>query len=1831
MTKKINKKLMPILLFTILLFVMLISKVVNAADTSDKRYKNSDYKTRDALVSAGASAVGKKIWIGTSSDSVLNQLRESHHVYCIHHHGDTNSVSADYNIVGYARIVGDMAYSTTTGGTPIQNKKNLALAYLLSEEGFTRGYDPSDMTRTKAVHGYLDNNGSWISSVGTKLGIPSYMMHSAYFSESNVTGFIDRANTYSENADNKYPTISANKSSLKVDSMKLIGPVKFTFNGKLNYLKLYNGSTEIKNVSYKVNNKTVSLENIKSGDEVYIVNDSGTNVTKVQAESKNTVLKAEMWFCYYGEGQDLLIAETGKAYPVSEPVEVTVEPNTGSITIYKKDGSTKLDGAKFKLHVGDYNFVGTYSKGKRDYNKTFSEAAVFTTKNGEVTIKNLQLGKTYGIWEVKAPDGYDLTKQDGYRTSTDDSKDKGKQYKYVYCGSVTLNSSNKSKSITVNNKGGAPGSITIYKKDGSKKLSGAKFKIHVGNYKFVGKDSSGNRVYDKTFDGAEVFTTSNGEATINGLQLDKTYGIWEVKAPDGYDLTEQPGYRITKDDNGRSYEYVYGGSTTLASNKKSVSINVENTPPPPDEDHDGTEFGIVINKRDSVTKGLISNSAATFIIETSKGYLSGSEGSYKYDNSYSQAERYRVYGSRTFSGLEEGTYTAQELYAPSRYILSSSTESRTISSSNPTPSAMDFYNTPTGSLTITKRDFKRNYVITDPTDFIIYKSGSGWLTGINTYTSSESSAKVYSTTNGELYIDGLLYGTYTIKEVGAPKGYILAVQPTTSIDVTINSSNRDPESDFTNLRKGSITIYKQDEETKENIEGAGFKVKTPNGWLQGTKAPYTYNASYESATIYRFKKEYSSTDNVIYPSGKGLKIDGLDDGTYHIYEVEPPTGYLLKHQEGYDAEKGYVDIKKEVTISSDNDNYDVNITITNIKKVSIEGYVWEDTQATKDGEFNSLYDSSRESKISGVAVRLMKKGDNTPVGTTTTDKDGKYLFDSLIRLSQLENYYVEFNYNSAVGKKYIPVAFNASAENGSKAMMKNVATKDDDLSGIATTYTGTSAINTYGFKKCGTFDEPNLTVGNINLGIKEIPEADYTVDENLEYVRIVMKGYTYTYKYGSRGNSSSVAAPKVNFQKKGTISGYTADIYPSDASFEALKGKEVTKEDLNVYVGYRIDITNTTTTGIGSAAENYEELYQEQALNISSLINEFDAKRYSLSENEKNWKLVSNSGKTHEASYTKSIKGIGSNKTATERIEYKVNRDAILDILNHPYGIIEEYPTKVITTGNHNYVRYDYGWDYNIKTKDKQTHITTDTTMDANAPYLIFKLGQERILSGKVFEDGVVTTDGQKLGNGKYDNKENVVKGVKVELLDALDTETDITKLPVSNLYDAQGSGDTARTAISRPARVVTGENGDYTLTGVVPGEYYLRFTYGDGTQKICDVSGKEIKTVIAKDYKSTIVTNEIAKKALQGKEGAEWYKKITSETDSVAVDNLGNRKDVNEGKSQIAMAGTAKLAITVENDNKGTSTDVKQEDNHEVQDYKKLNTQVENKFEGLSFGIIVMPKQDSEIEKLITNVRLTNTSGQLLYNGNPENIPSEGIVALSDLDNVKNGGSTYVRAEMLENSLYGTNLELTYEVKITNKSDVNYYNNEYYWFGDKDTNKEVTLTPTNVKDYLDKTLNYLEEKSDKDRIKAGNANLTIQVEGENIIAQELDLIGWKALYTNKITSRDDNHPTFDKVKLVANRLLSNTDNDMEVVSRAEIKEIKPTPDPKDSTPQAEKDEQVKIAPKEVHTNGMVKARFTITPPTGENRSTTTIYAIAGIMSLIILSTGIVIIKKKIV
>ena len=151
--------------------------------------------------------------------------------------------------------------------------------------------------------------------------------------------------------------------------------------------------------------------------------------------------------------------------------------------------------------------------------------------------------------------------------------------------------------------------------------------------------------------------------------------------------------------------------------------------------------------------------------------------------------------------------------------------------------------------------------------------------------------------------------------------------------------------------------------------------------------------------------------------------------------------------------------------------------------------------------------------------------------------------------------------------------------------MNEVATADEDLAGIATTYTGTNKENIYGlsgnlYKKL--FNTSNNTLENINLGIKEIPNPDYTIVEDLDSIRIEMKGYSYTYYSGNRGRFDLEAVPTVRIQGKTNLRGYTHPIYPADVAYDVKNSTE----ELKVYAKYGIRITNPEKTDI-------EELYQE--------------------------------------------------------------------------------------------------------------------------------------------------------------------------------------------------------------------------------------------------------------------------------------------------------------------------------------------------------------------------------------------------------------------------------------------------------------------------------------------------------------------------------------------------------------------------------------------------------------------------------------------------------------
>ena len=1156
-------------------------------------------------------------------------------------------------------------------------------------------------------------------------------------------------------------------------------------------------------------------------------------------------------------------------------------------------------------------------------------------------------------------------------------------------------------------------------------------------------------------------------------------------------------------------------------------------------------------------------------------------------------------------------------------------------------SSISFYSDADGKNSISVNDIKQNK------NFYIKNNSNLDVKGITVNRETDLIYKVYV---------WFLTNTYAECDEECQKALIADVQ----------NSYRNTASGTVDIKStGSLYIHKADEETGATLEGAGFKIyKKNSGWLKGTSAPYEFVNDINQATEYTMDNnnktgyvqyiKYDGSSNS-YKGKNVLKISGLKNGVYHVYETKSPTAnpiekYKLELQKGYNKTLKCVDTGFEAKIGKNTSNgysWEQVLGISNIQIISISGYVWKDlVPESKLTDTNNLWDTNEE-RISGVTVRLMKKGNPpTEVATTTTGNDGSYVFKDLISRYSLKNHYIEFNYNGTNYKKYIPVAFGATSTNGSKAIVQNMPEYDRDFEGIATTYTGTNDAtkeSQYGLEKCGTFNANARTLENINLGIKEVPKPEYDIRENIATVKITMKGFTYTYVYGGERGESRIYAPQVTYQNKNDITAYRHSFYPTDIAYDKTKNTE----ELKAEVKYRIDVKNTENM-------NLESTYKEETMYLKQLVNDFDVNRYTLADD--NWTAGqvttdSNGNKKQTATikenylntiYDQTL-GIKPENKITAYINFSVNHDAILDILNHPDGIAEGFPTEAAATAYHKYTRNDYSWDNNIL--KEQTHYTEDDERKAQAPYLIFTLGKDRTINGKVFEDKVVTDNGEKLGNGTNEQGESAVKGVKVELLDATKDEiADVTKLSVSNLYTVDVQDSAPLKEVSKTAIVDTDENGNYTLKGVVPGYYILRYTYGDGTQEYTDSNGNKIsvdveskirntdgqeKTVYAKDYKSTIVTSQVAKNALENsnENTYTWYRKLEGENYSVAIDSLNERKALNNNKENniiddskentkenekvIIDAGTAKMYLGIENNKDDKETeDVEVEDNVQKEEYK-------NEINGINFGIIEQPIQQAKVEKVITYVTLTNSQNNVVFDGNPENAKMQGV---SDLDNQQNGGSIYVRAEVLEDIIYSSKLELDYEIRVTNVSDVNYYEDNYYLYGDKNGAHEITLKVNEVTDYLDETLKYLPEKSDKDRVSTEIKSM--KLDDRNV--QVLKLNKWDdVLFTNKLN--DNSRKTTDKVTIVAERTLSREDKDMEIINEAEITGIKHATETGNT-----EEEKLKIAPSEVHTNGRVKVVTSITPPTGENKQLGVYYAIAGIVTLVLLSAGIVIIKKKI-
>ena len=1057
-----------------------------------------------------------------------------------------------------------------------------------------------------------------------------------------------------------------------------------------------------------------------------------------------------------------------------------------------------------------------------------------------------------------------------------------------------------------------------------------------------------------------------------------------------------------------------------------------------------------------------------------------------------------------------------------------------------------------------------------------------------------SKAGIFETDeNGKIEIKGIVNGTYEIYEVKAPKGY----------DIT-KQEGYDPEKQWVNC--GEVNISTKENKVTYKILNKKIITKLEGFvWIDGQPKGDKYD--------------------YIYKDGSNDKLLDLDKDI--DVELRKVDGTLLATTKTVNGRYEFTKTNKGEDIY-----YWDLINSYVLFKYDNDTYIAVDPFTGKELPINS---KAQEYQITAPKLNdqtIKDKKDNAYPGEAVTYKSSK-----------TNNDYKEILENNK----------NISSGNYSSDTLKTTPLT-------------------------GYYNEDNYTVEHINLGLmpKEKPTA--SVKTHLAYSKVNMNGFKYRYNYdevlpGTTGQQVDPIYPTE--QEQVSKKYYTFDkVYPSD-----IIAYQAKNADLAVYIVYRIDIFNTTPV------EGDPNLYKEEKMYINNLKvtdfagefentegkkrNYFEIDTTQLdndldpSEQQKTISAWSEDGTlTDKAKDSINEDGIEAGKCKSVYVQFKMKDDLLDDFINKK--VQEITPFKTTLNAYHEYLRTDNVWDEDGSAKqyegarqstyadrNEQTnkkyfvHRSIDIEETCNNLYLKFNLPEkQRTISGIVFEDTATDdskNDNQNLGNGIYDDKESTVQSVKVDLV----TPIENNQYETAKLYQLDENGKVAHDEngnIKTGTAVVSGTEraGTYKFEGVIPGYYYVRFTYGNGDQKIIPISGDEI-AVQSVEYKSTIITDDNIKAAMKNGNNTEWYKYMGSTKYSTAVDDTTQRAEIEGdnsyklGKaktSQLINAYTPRTGISIEND--------------------KNLAGVEHieKFDGFNFGIITFPKTEITPVKEITNVKLTNQVGTVMTTGNPVDEPQY----ISDLSKLSKTGTTSAKAELDPNLIHGTQLETTYRITITNNSQYDYgtvnkdgtiTNDNYYKYGETNDQELKGVEVTEVEDYIDKkyktnvedlkdisskigelqkdgTLNVTNEKTDiKFKKKAPETtsdqtsesttteNTQQNSEGSTTTTKTdtLSVTGWNRLEVGESQT----------VEYTAVATISSTADDLVYENQARVVSMK-----------LDKLIELNAIREDDYWKKTDNTIITIVPNTGKDKSNT--YWIAGTIALIVLGAGFVILKKKV-
>lgn len=479
-----------------------------------------------------------------------------------------------------------------------------------------------------------------------------------------------------------------------------------------------------------------------------------------------------------------------------------------------------------------------------------------TGKDGKALFADLDAG-TYYVKEIAAPNGYALS--DEVHTFIIGNGENG-----LWDPEKKIENTLKEYSLTLVKKG-----------DDENLLEGVEFTL------------SGNGITKKSASGQD------GVVKFEGLPFGK-YTIAETKAPQGYVPADSINVEVKGD----------------GSNGSVIQV------------------GDVINKRTKLTvtkfaeDGQTKLPGAKFVIKSADGKYVKVDGTSFASFADKKEDATAIVtgenGAFTLEYLPLGKYVLEEIEAPEGYMIVTASKDFEIKNSE-TRVSINNTKIKTG-LKIVKTDENGKllegirFVLKDSGGQAVQASGSG---GKYTYTGCGDTGTEFTTDGrGEIFVSGLLWGTYYLSETNAPKGMVGIKDQIVKVDA--ENHNKTIELKLENRSEKENIEFTKTDGAGNGLAGAVFKLKLVEG----------------SGTAYSTVKQmYAISDDEGRVSFKDVPY-----GVYELSEVIAPEGYARSNDTSY-----YVSIGGAVAAGKDigkvpdpwtNDPMEKEFTV---KKVSADG------------------------------------------------------------------------------------------------------------------------------------------------------------------------------------------------------------------------------------------------------------------------------------------------------------------------------------------------------------------------------------------------------------------------------------------------------------------------------------------------------------------------------------------------------------------------------------------------------------------------------------------------------------------------------------------------------------------------------------------------------------------------------------------------------------------------------------------------------------------------------------------------------------------------------